>query len=441
MPRRGSGFVLGLLLLASLALWLAWLTGHPESPSLDVVARWGPAAPWVDWFREVFGAAKQPTVAPSGSPALPSIVVVPRNPRTFDALPRVWVPQGTVVRDEPRLDAPPTQALEATANLAVAGQRGDWYLVRRPGAAGADGWVHLPGYRDPRTAPAAPEPAAPLPASPPDPRALAAARALMAPGASERDCGGYLLVTDSDLPDQPPLCKRLVAALDEAYVAAFGVEPLGEPAEAILLFAERGAFRRFAREVSGVRVGYAGHARAARGYVALPAGALDVTVRTLVHELTHLVSRRALGPALPRWLAEGLADFLGDGADPDGLGTVHRALGAEGEALRLQGAYGAGLAGPLARLVTLGADEFHGTGPSFDYEQSAFLVRYLLGEPELAPRFRAYLGTLAAGASYDPDAFRQALAVEWAELDRDFERWVRTVYLEPLSARVSLGSG
>jgi len=440
MARRGHGYALGLLALVSLAVWAAWLTGHPESRSLDWVARWEPAAPWVERFRETFSPAGAAPV-PAAGETPPPIVLVPADPRSFDAKDRIWVPQGTEVRAAPSLEAPMVRRVEATSNPAVAERRGDWYRIRRAGAPEPEGWVHLADYRDPRTAAPTPEPAAPLPAAPPDPEALAAARALMAPAGREQDCGGYLLVTDSDLPDLAAVCGRLVAALDGAYAAAFGVEPLGEAAEAILLFAERDAFRRFAREVSGVRVGYAGHARAARGYLALPAGSLDETVRTLFHELTHLVSRRALGPALPRWLAEGLADFLGDGAGPDGLGTVRRALGAEGEALRLQGAYAAGLAGPLARLVTLGVEEFDGTGPSFDYEQSAFFVRYLLGDPELAPRFRAYLGTLASGAPYDSHAFRHALAVEWATLDADFERWVRTVYLAPLPETVRLGPG
>jgi len=440
VSRRGHGCVLGLLLLTALAVWGAWLTGHPESRSLDWVARWQPAMPWVERFRETFSPVGTAPVPVAGERPPPG-VLVPPDPRSLDAKDRIWVPQGTAVRDEPSLEATMVRRLEATSNSAVAERRGDWYRIRQAGAPEPEGWVHLPGYRDPRTAPGVPEPAAPLPAASPDPEELAAARALMAPGAREQDCGGYLLVTDSDLLDLAPVCERLVAGLDEAYAAAFGVEPLGEPAEAILLFAERGAFRRFAREVSGVRVGYAGHARAARGYLALPAGRLDETLRTLVHELAHLVSRRALGPALPRWLAEGLADFLGDGAGPDGLRPVRRALGAEGEALRLQGAYVAGVVGPLARLVTLGVEEFDGTSPSFDYEQSAFLVRYLLGDSELAPRFRAYLDTLAAGAPYDPDVFRRALAIEWATLEGDFEHWVRAVYLAPLPETVRLGSG
>lgn len=438
MRRGGFGCVVGLLGVAGLALWLAWLTGHPGSRSLDWVARWGPAAPWVERFRETFGAPEPASTALAPAPA---VVVVPPDPRSFDALPRVWVPEGAALREEPRLEAPARERLGATTNLGVAERRGDWYLVRRPGAAEPAGWVHLPGHREARTAPPAPVPAAPLPAAPPDPEALAAARALMAPGVREGGCGGYFLVTDSDLAGLPSVCERVVAGLDEAYSEAFGVAPIGEPAGAVLLFAGREAFRRFAREVSGVRVGYAGHARAARGYVALPAGPLDETVRTLVHELAHLVGRRALGPALPRWLGEGLADYLADGAGPAGLGTVPGVLGAEGEIRRLQGAYEEDLAGSLARLVALGEDEFDAGLPSFDYEQSAFFVRYLLADPDLAPRFRDWLRALAAGAAYDPEELHRVLGVEWDALDRAFALWVRAAYLEPRPERLRIAPG
>jgi hypothetical protein len=254
-------------------------------------------------------------------------------------------------------------------------------------------------------------------------------------------CGPYDLVTDAEPGPLASLCELVVAPLEAAYRTAFGIEPIGEADGIILLFAERDAFRRFAREVSGVRTGYAGHARAARGYVALPQGTDELTARTLVHELTHLIDRRALGPALPRWLAEGLADYLGDAAGPAGLETVPGVLGAEGEIRRLQGAYAAGLAPSLYRLVGLGADEFDGASPSYDYEQSAFFVRYLLSDHELAPRFRRWLKTLAAGAVYEPESLRLALSVEWNALDTAFEYWVRTVYLTPPPQAVRLSFG
>ncbi|MGB5173906.1 MAG: hypothetical protein WBQ30_04090, partial [Thermoanaerobaculia bacterium] len=78
----------------------------------------------------------------------------------------------------------------------------------------------------------------------------------------------------------------------------------------------------------------------------------------------------------------------------------------------------------VARLVTLGSKAFDGGAVSYDYEQSALLVRYLLLDPELASRFRGFLADLAGGAPYSPELLQQRQTVEWAELDHRLQSWL-----------------
>ncbi len=259
----------------------------------------------------------------------------------------------------------------------------------------------------------------------PDPELLAAARARLAGGGRVESCGPYRLYTDVADARRVAACARLAERLDEVYEARYGIRPLGEPASAIVLFGEVDGYRAFARE-GGVPLGYAGYALAARGLAVFHAAdSFDDFVTTLAHELTHLVNRRALGVNLPPWLAEGLADGIGDTATPGGFEPLHGIAGLEALARRLLKAQDAGQADSLARLVALGRGEFDRGVVSHDYEQSALLVRFLLGEPNLASGFRKFLSDFAAGEPYDPEGLAADLGAGWADLDRRFQQWLR----------------
>lgn len=91
-----------------------------------------------------------------------------------------------------------------------------------------------------------------------------------------------------------------------------------------------------------------------RGYTAIwaePARPQSFA-RTLAHELTHVVHRRALGGDLPRWLSEGLADAIGDTATGAGIGTLEGLEGSEGIADRLLLGVDAGRAQSRRGLVS-----------------------------------------------------------------------------------------
>lgn len=270
----------------------------------------------------------------------------------------------------------------------------------------------------------------PLPRAgkPPPEEVLAAARQHLKEGGTEDKCGPYSLLGDVTEMDLLANCRRIAAQLDDTYRQRFGVTPVGQPAATILLFDNRDGYRGFAAAEGMTTAGYAGYSLPSRGYTAAWADASRSTdfAKTLAHELTHLVNRRALGGNLPRWLSEGLADAIGDTATTAGIQSLESLGGVEGEATRLRLGLESGQAHSVARLVSLDGTDFDAEAVSYDYEQSALLVRYLLLEPHLADGFRSFLAKLAEGEDYSPDLLQQHLEVQWTELDEGMATWLRS---------------
>lgn len=264
-----------------------------------------------------------------------------------------------------------------------------------------------------------------MPAATPDAARLAAARALMTAGGREESCGPYRLLTDATDARLLTACGRLGRELDAAYEQRFGVRPVGSPGEALVLFRSLRDYRRFVEQEGRLAAGYAGFTSAADGLVALYAETKrSAAVETLAHEMAHLVERRAFGSSLPPWLSEGLADAIGDTATEEGIGALEGTAGVEAIARRLRSGRAAGLARPLAELAALRRSGFDKAVRSYDYEQSALTVRYLLLDPTLGPRFRAYLGDLARAERYDAGRLRERLGRSWEEIERGFAAWL-----------------
>lgn len=313
-------------------------------------------------------------------------------------------------------------------------QRLGWVLILvGMGAVGTVWWIWprqpAPGVTPSAARPAAPPRVEPRGRLPEEPQAelLAAARQALGSEARLESCGPYPLWTDVRDARLIAACGRLASKLDALYAERYGVRPRGQPAEAIVLFAEIAGYRTFARG-SGVPLGYAGYALGARGLAVFYAGdqPFESFVKTLAHELTHLLNRRALGINLPPWLSEGLADGIGDTATPDGFRPLEGVRGSEAQARRLREAYDSKRARGLAQLVKLGRGDFDREAVSFDYEQSALLVRFLLSQDDLAPAFRAYLRELSLEAPYAPERLQAALGAGWDGLDSRFGAWVLT---------------
>lgn len=455
----------GLLALLTLLGTFAWLTRHPDAEIVRRAQEWPIVGPLAGWFREVYlhsprspapadQPGPEPTAAESdGADAEPHVVVVVPSPEDIGARSHIWVPAGTPVYAEPDLASSVLERVPSLSNPARLDQRGDWFRIRRarPEQPPLEGWVLLEDYRDPEPELLRqPEPVFPLPAAAPDPERVAAARAVMTGGGVAASCGPHPLYTDAREQGFSSFCARLVHALEDLYTARYGLEPVSPPAEAIFAFRRKQDYEAF-RDQEGVEVESSlAHASPSRGYLALPleAGDRAEAHAVLIHELTHLLNRRALGPALPPWLDEGLADDLA-ASQIDGDGSLHPELlvgerrDGEGAVVRWGGlasiilvldALDRNQLPTLQELVQLDRTAFHRTaGPNLHYSLSLFWVRYLVSgfEPPLTAGFRGFLGDVAGGRALTEELLLKRLGRDWSELESEFRLWLRLQYIPP----------
>lgn len=301
-------------------------------------------------------------------------------------------------------------------------------------------------------------PPLPLPARPPDALRLAQARALLGsesfplpetpadPETSDRALGGYLLVTDIGEPVLLERLARLVSGLEALYLERYGRSPLGVPREAIVIFSAEEDYRRF--QAGDPRLAGLGGSTgfAAQGIVATYRGGRsdDELLGTLVHELGHLLNRRALGPSLPSWLDEGISDDLGASRiTPDGRlvpGSWSRNLEVRAGEIRISGGEAAlrdlaELFGPdgsapghlgIESILALEWEAFVAEADAeLHYAAAAAFLRMLLASPEASARLRSWLGGIARGASPAAEELRLALGKTWQELERELAMWTR----------------
>lgn len=280
-----------------------------------------------------------------------------------------------------------------------------------------------------------------LPPRAPDPRALAAARKLLAGGGAAGHLGPYLLYSDDPDAELLAFLGRVAEGIEETYRERYGLTPLGKPAEAVVLFARHEGYKTF-QDRDPLLAERAASGHSGYGIVALEDGGRlrQEVASTLVHELSHLLNRRSLGPLLPSWLDEGIADDLAQsrltetgrlqpgtlfGARAKVGNRVH-IFGAQAALARLQESIDAGVLPTIPQLLDLSWESFGGSEEGLNYIHAAFWVRYLLdGEGgALAPAFRAYLKEVGEGGPATPAALRERLGRSWEELDTGFRKWV-----------------
>jgi len=273
------------------------------------------------------------------------------------------------------------------------------------------------------------------------PELLATARELLALAGTVdppvRRLGPYALLSDVTEPAALLPLDRAAAGIEDAYRARYGLDLAGSAAETIVLFRRRASYEAYVVRTHGP-ISESGFY--AGGVVALyrEGRLLDDVRDTLVHELVHALGRRGLGPALPPWLDEGMADDLADSRIGEGARTQPGTLGGTalragdffelhgGEASRelLRRHAAAGDLVPLARLLAMDEDEFRAVEPrALAYAESSFFIRFLLAG-DLAPRFRAYLRQVSEGTPPTPGGLAAALGRSLEALDAELKAWI-----------------
>lgn len=443
--RNAVPWLLILLVLGSLGLF-AWMTAYPEAAWIERAEEWPVVGPWAQSFRRAYVPAETPEpespdeeAEAEGGFEIVEILPPPPGPPPdhVEVLSPVWLEPGLQLHAEPDEDSPELGVVESYRRVVPRGVRGPWHRVE---VAGRLGWVRID--REP-TEPGEPllgrdpAPVLPLPARPPDEEKLARARILL-DVESPRPLGPYDLYTDVTNATLLHRLGQVARTLEDVYRERFGVEPVGEPAEAVALFAEEADYRTYqsgeARLEGLPAAGHAGH-----GLVALYVGLQepDQVAAILIHELGHLLNRRALGPALPPWLDEGLAeDLTWSRLDPFGRpvpgtwGGLERQkesvivrFGGAAVRGRYRRAAELGHLIPLAELFRMEWRPFVHYRDGLAYAQAGLWVRWLL---DAAPpgRFRRFLEDTARGEPITEERLLETMEMSWEEMEARVGEWV-----------------
>lgn len=389
--------VWGALALLVLALGgFAWLTGHPEAPIVDRAVGWPLVGPLAERFRARW---RPPPPAPEPHPSAPEVVIL-------------WLPP------PPEMDGGPVALSDGATRASATSEVVEPFRGRQV------------------------EPPLPLPALAAEPSRVARAEALLEGRLVHSSLGPYRLVADARLAGSFARWSELAAALDAAFAERNGLAPLGEPAETVALFESVAAYRELQREESRLAgLEASGHAAAGLAAMYVEGRSAAEVEATLVHELAHFVHRRALGPALPPWLDEGLAEDLAQtpfdaGRQRFALGELRADVERDGGRILVRG----GLAGldllvaaiergelpSLAALTAMDWEAFVGVHGPLRYAQSLFLLRFLLdsGDPLLARGTREFLAGVARGDSAGGERLFELLGVPPLELESRFALWV-----------------
>jgi hypothetical protein len=432
------GALLVVLLLVGLGI-VVWATRHPESKLLETAEGWPVAGPLIERFRARYLPQPRDTSAEdSAEPVGPQSAEQTGRRVTRLDNEVVWVNVGTPLRSDADARAPVVETVSEVARLPVLERTGDWYRVLRRDRIV---WVRLPAYGEGGEPPLGSEPVAPkpLPGRPPDPEMLEMAVDLLPANTGPTQLGEYQFFTDVEDEALVEVLGGVARDVERAYAGRYGVVPIDRPREAIVLFDRERDYRSLQNRHDRL-VGLPAVGLVSRGVVAVYVGTRgrQEVAATLVHELAHLLNRRALGPALPPWLDEGLADDLSysridvsgellpgelAGSTVD-LGSITIWKGGRAAALELQRALMADRSVPLQDLVLLDWRAFVDPERRLHYPQSGLFVRYLIDSKSgLGRGFHAFLAGVAAGESVAPDALLAHLGRSWADLEIGFGDW------------------
>ena len=422
-------------LLLALALWVM-VSRNPRGPRLE---RWSEApvvGPLVARLRSAYlpeaesqpAAAERPDLDRPGARAAPN---------------RVFVGGGAALRAYPRRDAELLDRTRSLQQWTVLEQTGSWVRIELgPGQTRsqtdlANAWVDLDEPRD-MTPLHGEEPLPPTPVTSlaPSDRRVQAALDLLSSDSTELVVAGYRVVLGFEEPVLESRLRSLVDRLEPSYAVRYGRQPIGEPREVVVIYdleSDYRALQAVEEEIDGLPS--SGHA--SRGLVGLfrqGRNAWEVE-ETLLHELVHLLNRRAIGPALPPWLDEGLAEELAQHLVhddvPGGRYTGHRTL-ADGRitltgplaGLReLRRLHNTGRLVPLEQLLELDSDEFiRSSSVGLHYEHAGHLLRYLVQEE--GDGLRRFLAAVSRGQPPSGELLGAELGRPLSDVDAGFRDWL-----------------
>ena len=356
---------------------------------------------------------------------------------------RIWVEAGRRLHERPDPRSAVLDTVTALAELPLIERRGPWALVRY---GVWKGWVFLASEEAAEILTATP-----IPLSMRDRGLIRRLREILGDHHVARRLGPYTLY--SDVKDRG-LIERLgsvTANLRTAYRERFSLDPGPVGDETVFLFASQEDYRSFEESEPAVSQGAPGHA--SLGVCVTFVGHQDEERlrKILIHELTHLLNRRALGPPVTPWLEEGLAEELAlssiDGSGKLLKGTLggttkERRLPSDPGRRTSQVTFTGGRAAlqilleawsrdsrpPISVLLDLSLKEF--VKPSvraIHYAESGLLVRYLLdgGGVDTTERFTSFLRSVASGQPAFGWAVLAAMELDEDTLEREFYLWLR----------------
>ncbi len=428
-----------LLLLLATGLFLiggfAWLTRVPEAPfllalereTLERSPRLGRAL-----RRTRLQYLEPPTSAEAGA----TDRATGDDPPPPAPLPQVYIGGGTTLRKSPIGSAPVIARVVHLRQVAVLERRGSW--ARIDWASDDQVWVDLD--EPPPSVPPLGEavaPPVPLLPRPPDEDLLAAVREALGPEPGEGRLGPYTVVHDlgSEAARLVPLAHSASRA-EAVYRERYAVEPLGEPQEVVAIFRERPAYLAFQDRTADIRgLESAGHV--VGGLVVLATAEPIEMESSFIHELGHLLNRRALGPALPPWLDEGMAEDLSHFGLPsaEGASRAQRL-----ESFRQVDGRQVRMGGPLASLAILDRavtkaellalrdlaaldwESFVGAGASLHYAQAGWFITWLIEGDDGRWRagFLRFLANVASGGAPTVHHLADEVGLELHDLELRF---------------------
>ncbi len=424
-----------------------WLTRNPEAEILDRARHWPVVGPLAARFQEAYA---MPRVPDGESPAMADTSIDAMDGTTANTLPspplpvfakHVWVLPGMELKARSSADAPTVYVFENLSRAGKIANRGEWYHVNYHGRVG---WVLLENYDEDAEVPygETPELVRPVASRAPEDDWLADTLKYLRGRERVAQLGPYTLYTDSSDDALLSFLDAVAGRIEAAYVERYGRQPIGEPNEVVVLFQSDIAYRllqRQSKRIAGLSA--AGHN--AKGVAALYIGGRNRTevASTVIHELVHFINRRAVGPQLPPWLDEGLADDLALGKIDDEGRLLPQELGGERLVRRNEYRFEGGFANlwrlresmrsgelpAVPELMSTDWQDFVRTPKvQIHYAASSFWIRYLLqGEGgRHAAAFQAFLDAVADGAPPTTATLKAKLGEDWSVLNARFRAWI-----------------